>query len=318
MVCAIVLLGSLFSGCFESSTPQNGTETHFLKYCDTTCEGHLQCLSGLCTTHCTESESCSVLSEHAVCTEAGLGGEAEPICDIACDTEADCHKVSPRLGCRDGFCREPKLDSKEPSGEDAGRLEDNPPDSSGRSTDEDAGMIADSVYLCPDDLEVTDDPMNVLYQEINGDELTLVVQCCGSCQQQDFSLCYEDFGPWSSSDPVRVTTRLINNQNSYMCDEGLETNLHFELTPIAQTYRESISAEGGLVETSHGLYLFKQLSCPDRQAYADILSSQVLFRADKQCTGPSDCQIVNPSIACYDECLGVAVSLQGSESWGTE
>lgn len=96
--------------CAGKSTPgpYTGGESHFLHRCASTCDGDLECVSGVCTKPCIVGEStCSGLSERAVCTNESVEPGVVAICDVACKSDGDCSVLGGEHGCDLGFCRAP-------------------------------------------------------------------------------------------------------------------------------------------------------------------------------------------------------------------
>lgn len=119
--CQFQTLASLFVGvwlvvsCSTPSSPQVGSETHFLQRCDdSSCPAGMQCTCGVCTLACTAQDECAALADGAACTplaprvaeqrcaEAELGA----MCDAPCITDLDCARVAADRVCDAGYCRE--------------------------------------------------------------------------------------------------------------------------------------------------------------------------------------------------------------------
>lgn len=110
---SVVLL--LLASCGQTSSPQAGSETHFLMSCsDSSCGEGMQCICGVCSKPCVEASDCSALSEAASCTLLGprvsLGRcDDAPIgamCDADCLVDDDCRALGSESRCERGFCRE--------------------------------------------------------------------------------------------------------------------------------------------------------------------------------------------------------------------
>jgi hypothetical protein len=107
------LLGAFmcFSSCKSAQDPTGG-ETHFLKMCSPTtepCADGLSCVCGVCTETCTNGEECQGLPTAECVTPADPSacpdGEASGRCDVTCNVDADCRRVSDAHRCVLGFCR---------------------------------------------------------------------------------------------------------------------------------------------------------------------------------------------------------------------
>lgn len=107
-----LLLSFVFCGCAKTIEPTTqGGESHFLRRCNDTCSGDLQCVSNVCTVECTaKNDRCGELSAAASCTSAGIGSRGVAVCDATCRSNADCRAISQALTCDNGFCRGPAID----------------------------------------------------------------------------------------------------------------------------------------------------------------------------------------------------------------
>jgi len=100
-------LALLLASCGETTTPDNGSETHFLLRCFDSCEQGFECLSGVCTRACEADVDCSDLDDAAVCAEAGAG------CRVLCESDQDCTAEHEDWLCDSGQCvsSKPPVDS---------------------------------------------------------------------------------------------------------------------------------------------------------------------------------------------------------------
>jgi hypothetical protein len=108
---AVLVSGALGAGCGGAtrSTPRIGGESHFLHWCNGSCdEPGLECISGLCTSPCVVAEpnACSALPP-ASCTDQSIEPGAVAICDVACHGNADCTVLGDEFACDGSFCRVP-------------------------------------------------------------------------------------------------------------------------------------------------------------------------------------------------------------------
>ncbi|HYP76423.1 MAG TPA: hypothetical protein VER12_10720 [Polyangiaceae bacterium] len=114
-------LALLLVGCwlvFSCNTPdtsqEGGSETHFLKSCEGTCQDGMQCICGVCTRACTRQTDCAAWPAVASCSSLGPRiaeqrcGEAElgAICDATCLIDSDCSKLDADRVCDAGYCRQ--------------------------------------------------------------------------------------------------------------------------------------------------------------------------------------------------------------------
>ncbi|HEY3256123.1 MAG TPA: hypothetical protein VGJ91_19320, partial [Polyangiaceae bacterium] len=110
-----LLLGLwLIASCSTPESSQEGSETHFLQSCDTTCGDGMQCICGVCTRSCSEQNDCANWAGVASCAPLGprvveqrcAASELTAICDAACLTDVDCSKLAADHVCDYGYCRE--------------------------------------------------------------------------------------------------------------------------------------------------------------------------------------------------------------------
>ncbi len=107
------VLAGLAGGCnVPNSEPTTGSESHFLKACDDSCESGLSCLCGTCTQSCASSTECQRLNPAAVCvaSQSDAGSTCEQSqtmshCDVACRTSSDCGALGTDFFCSRGYCR---------------------------------------------------------------------------------------------------------------------------------------------------------------------------------------------------------------------
>src|SRR5512145_1455556 len=94
---AFAVVALLYPACTPSE-PSVGSETHFLVDCATSCPAGTECLCGVCTQRCVESEECSRLESNASCfataprvAQGRCPATAQPqICDLSCLVDRDC------------------------------------------------------------------------------------------------------------------------------------------------------------------------------------------------------------------------------------
>lgn len=114
----LLVAGALFVAfsCHESSSENVEGETHFLRACEATkssCGSSLSCVCGVCTVSCSEQNVCSGLAESARCitsSERAPGGacvdtSTAAVCDLPCTRDEQCHSLSTRHQCANGYCR---------------------------------------------------------------------------------------------------------------------------------------------------------------------------------------------------------------------
>jgi len=100
--------------------PILGSESHFLAYCDSSCDTGLECIGGICTRSClTDSSSCSDLGSGAQCTNQSVEPGQVAVCDVSCTLNLDCAPLGTGYACESGYCRSKALLDR-PSSNDAG------------------------------------------------------------------------------------------------------------------------------------------------------------------------------------------------------
>lgn len=92
------LMALVIAACGETTSPENGSETHFLLRCAESCDQGFECLGGVCTEDCEADADCSQLDEAAVCADPGEG------CRVFCDSDADCSARNKSWECEAGQC----------------------------------------------------------------------------------------------------------------------------------------------------------------------------------------------------------------------
>src|SRR6185369_9611372 len=104
-----VVLGMLLVGACGKATSGSGSNTNWLKPCDSAadCGGGAECWCNVCAAPCSASAACS--ESGATCqVSAGKGcGESSissSICVAACETSNDCYTLGASLACVKGAC----------------------------------------------------------------------------------------------------------------------------------------------------------------------------------------------------------------------
>jgi len=102
-------------GCeTEAGEPSTGSESHFLRSCDDDSEcGDLSCVCGVCSTPCDDVAECTELDPIAECvpsatrpSDSACATPPDAICDVTCESDADCDSLATASLCTQGFCRE--------------------------------------------------------------------------------------------------------------------------------------------------------------------------------------------------------------------
>lgn len=107
-------LAALAVGACGEAGPKLGSETNFLRRCGDGCGEGLTCLCGVCTRECSGDGDCSALVEGAACVEPAdrsswscSSVSKVAICDVSCETAAECAALGAEFRCESGYCREP-------------------------------------------------------------------------------------------------------------------------------------------------------------------------------------------------------------------
>src|SRR4051812_9663379 len=116
LLSSFALLVLWIASCGKTSSPQSGSETHFLMDCtEASCGDGLQCICGVCSKPCVELADCSRLSSAASCMPLGPrvtqarcdDTQIGAMCDAGCLTDDDCSALGHGSRCDSGYCREP-------------------------------------------------------------------------------------------------------------------------------------------------------------------------------------------------------------------
>lgn len=127
--CLVILVGTMGASVVSVSCGGEATEgrleseSHFLTACTNSCPDGLSCVSGVCTESCVigEPDRCGELAEGALCTNLSIEPGAVAVCDVPCEVQADCSKISEFHDCSNDYCRAPSVDSDDDSsGTDSG------------------------------------------------------------------------------------------------------------------------------------------------------------------------------------------------------
>src|SRR5689334_21962126 len=105
----IALAIGVLCACTKT-TPQAGSQTHFLAECEDGCAAPYLCICGVCTRICGgDHDDCIVDHPAASCVpRAGIAPACEnwaPVCDLDCDADADCSALGAGYRCEEGRCR---------------------------------------------------------------------------------------------------------------------------------------------------------------------------------------------------------------------
>ena len=103
---AVALLATVGSACAKSNEPAQGSQTHFLDTCETSCPAPYECLCGACTVACSDSAECAGEADEATCVAAPSScGASDRACDVACTGDDQCVPLGAGFSCEQGRCR---------------------------------------------------------------------------------------------------------------------------------------------------------------------------------------------------------------------
>jgi len=327
---SFALYAAIAYGCGGmAGGPSTGGESHFLNYCEASCEAGLDCISGVCTRGClVEESSCGDLASGARCTDASIEPGTVAVCDVACAADTACSEIGAGYRCRDGFCRR-----GEPGGAEAGSCRVLHRSYASGTSDISAPanrncdtcscldgelecpvpaiagwcLAGTPIVRCPD--PITSNRFQITGSYISGDSLTLDVSHDGDCAVHDYALCYSD--EILDTAPETVAIRLSHDAHDDSCNAVRNERLRFDLRPLAR-YVTGVDAAALSMERSldigFGLYTFGRLLCADRSALASTQIAAAVEAADKVCSVNSDCRLVSIDTACSASCGAIASS----------
>lgn len=102
------------------------------------------------------------------------------------------------------------------------------------------------IQRCSD--KAPDDFIAIESVEIEGDTLTIEAGHSAGCAEHTYGLCYEK--SWAESDPVQIGLRLMHDAHGEKCEAYQMLELHFELSPLKDAYKEAYQVEGGSIRLS--------------------------------------------------------------------
>jgi hypothetical protein len=101
--------------------------------------------------------------------------------------------------------------------------------------------LAPAIVPCDEISEFPSDPFGLSTLRVNGDELEVEVSYNGGCAPHYFRLCYER--AFLESYPVQVQLRLEHDAQGDHCAAHPSETRRFDLTPLAEAYREAYRVE---------------------------------------------------------------------------
>lgn len=318
------------------------SNTNWLQECDADaeCGDELACHCGVCTQTC-EQDSCPARLE---CL-AECGGAAS--CQAECSQDADCADLHADATCNDGVCgvegeglSTEVVSSEPPDEEGVCRVAyveypegaKVPGDGCGQSTCtcqadgtlgecegtdlvcELTGRVMDCAEMFPDlpagEMPPSDQTFPVA-SAIDGNLLTLEVWHGGGCEEHDYALCFQG---WDESYPVQVGLYLIHDAHGDECAALLQPSLRFDLSPLADAYREAYNSDGDIVQTTYGVYAFGELSCDARETGAARESARAYEAVSLECEQDEDCVWVSNDTGCHAAC-GTLMSVDSVDDY---
>lgn len=103
--------------CGSSHGPEAGSQTHFLRSCDSSCPAPYSCLCGVCSLSCQQSARCTDHAPSAVCVPPSTGAScsATPrMCDVECRADRECANLAGGFVCELGRCRDAVMSMNAP------------------------------------------------------------------------------------------------------------------------------------------------------------------------------------------------------------
>lgn len=113
LLAGLVALAAIPS-CKTDIEPKTGSETNFLRHCESTCGDGLSCVCGVCTKGCNAAKECSMFGSNAICVaesghaDSGSATSCKQVdtCDAPCLKSADCSPLGIGYRCETGYCRQ--------------------------------------------------------------------------------------------------------------------------------------------------------------------------------------------------------------------
>lgn len=151
------------------------------------------------------------------------------------------------------------------------------------------------------------DPLNIARHRIDGNMLTLDYSFDGGCSAHDFGVCFELEG---ESYPQNVELYLIHDGHGDDCSTMHFTDtITFDLTPLAEAYRNANDSKGDIVQTNYGVYAFGDLTCDARVTGTSLELQAALDALPLACTANEDCTHVEIATDCYVGCTALTNKL---------
>jgi len=118
---------------------------------------------------------------------------------------------------------------------------DLPGDGDNNPSDHDSVIIKN---INPDSLQFT--PFNLNEVTVKNDVLTLNVSYGGGCQEHEFEL-YMTPPTFMESNPVQANIYLRHDGNGDTCEAYLTEDVSFDISKIAENYRDAYQSRAGVV-----------------------------------------------------------------------
>jgi len=112
---------------------------------------------------------------------------------------------------------------------------DSEPESETENTTSDQNPdVKNSLMVDCNDTQYFDDQTHIAELEINGDQLSALVEYSGSCIDDQFQLCWN--GLFLESDPEKVVLILGHEDFNDTCDDWIEDRIRFDLSRLRETW----------------------------------------------------------------------------------
>ncbi len=103
----------VLTNCRSELATTGGSETHFLRLCESDCPGGLECVCGACTEPCDQAADCAGWADAADCVPSAVrvltqrcpATTAPAFCDRSCLLDIDCAALGEEHRCESGYCR---------------------------------------------------------------------------------------------------------------------------------------------------------------------------------------------------------------------
>lgn len=81
---------------------------------------------------------------------------------------------------------------------------------------------------------------------LDGDTLLVTVATGGGCEDHDWQICWPD-QVFAESDPVQASLEVWHDSHDDPCDAWITEELSFDLSPLAEAWREAYGGDSGTI-----------------------------------------------------------------------